>query len=167
MKKSRHARALTAVALAAAAVLSAAGPASADVRPTRHCAADEVMPRIGEGSSPRPGTTRLFTVGFRTVNGTSCLLSGALDFIRFYDTSGRPLDVRFSTKAAVAPFEDVWVDGFRWAAVYISSPAGDGGMPIGSMAFSAPTTPAAEFTAAWPGPVNGPLYISKITAPVS
>jgi hypothetical protein len=109
----------------------------------------------------------LFTIRLKGHEGVSCLLGGALDYIRFYDTSGRPLDVRFSDKNAVPPFEQVWVDDFRAAAVYISAPSGSGGLPIGGMAFSVPTTPESEMTAAWPAPVNGPLHITKIMSPVS
>ena len=159
-------RALTAVALAGAAVLAAAGPAAADEPPTRACAAGELSVKIVEMHSPS-ASDRLFGITFQAHKGVSCLLSGALDYIRFYDTSKRPLDVRFSDKSAVAPFDQVWVEDFRRAVVYVAAPAGNGGLPIGGMAFSVPTAPESEMTAAWPAPVNGPLRITKIMAPVS
>ncbi|PWK81341.1 hypothetical protein C8D88_118109 [Lentzea atacamensis] len=164
MKKPGLWRAVTTAALAGAAVLTAVVPAGADVRPTRPCAAGEISAEIGEGRSPNPSTSRLFTISLK---GVSCLLSGALDYIRFYDTSGRPMDVRFSDKFAVAPFENVWVDDFRRPVVYVSAPAGNGGMPIGSMTFSVPTAPESELTAAWPAPAGGPLMLTKIMRPVS
>lgn len=167
MKKPGMWRALTMVALAGIAVLTAAGPAGADERPTRACAAGELSVQIGEGRSPSPGTSRLFVLSFQGHEGVSCLLGGALDHIRFYDTTGRSIDVRFSDKTAVPPFEQVWVDDFRRAVVYIAAPAGTGGLPIGSMAFSIPGWPASELIAAWPAPVNGPLEITKIMSPVS
>lgn len=167
MKKPGMWRALTMAALAGVAVLTAAGPAGADERPTRACAAGELSVQIGEGHSPSPGTSRLFVISFQGNEGVSCLLGGQLDFIRFYDTSGRPLDVRFSDKFAVPPFEQVWVGDFRRAVVYVSAPAGSGGQPIGSMAFSVPTAPESEMTAAWPAPADGPLRLTKIMAPVS
>ncbi|WNV87719.1 hypothetical protein [Umezawaea sp. Da 62-37] len=167
MKKSTMRQALTAVVLAGAAVLATVAPASADVRPTRPCAGSELSVEIAEGYSPSPDTSRLFMIFLKGHDGVSCLLSGALDYIRFYDTSGRPLDVRFSDKYAVAPFEQVWVDDYRRAAVYIWTSVGSSGLPIGSMAFSVPTTPEVEMTAPWPSPVDGPLRIMKIMAPVS
>ncbi|WP_147455104.1 hypothetical protein [Saccharothrix australiensis] len=159
-------RALAAVALAGAAVLAAAGPAGADERPTRTCAPGELTVRIGERPSPS-AADRLFVIGFRGNEGVSCLLSGALDYIRFYDTSGRPLDVRFSDKSAVPPFEQVPVNDFREAVVYVAAPKRGGSLPIGGMAFSVPTAPESEMKAAWPAPVAGPLRITGIMSPAS
>jgi len=96
------------------------------------------------------------------------MISGALDYIRFYDPAGQPLDVRFSDKNAVAPFDEVLVDDFFRAIVYVFAPAGSGGTSIGSMAFSVPTAPESELKAAWPlSPVRGPLRITKIMSPAS
>ncbi|NUU20487.1 MAG: hypothetical protein HOV68_03070 [Streptomycetaceae bacterium] len=166
MTMSRSGRALAAMALAGAAVLAAAGPAGADDWPTRTCAPGEVSARISERPSPS-ADDRLFTIALQGREGVSCLLSGALDYIRFYDTSGRPLDVRFSDKAAVAPFDQVLVDDLRAAVVYVAAPKGGGGRPIGGMAFSVPTAPETEMKAAWPSPVLEPLRITEIMGPVS
>lgn len=166
LKKSGMWRALTAVAVAGAAVLAGAAPAAADERPSRVCAPGELSVQIAEGHSPHP-KDRLFVIAFRAHKGVSCLLGGALDYIRFYDTSKRPLDVRFTDKDAVAPFDQVLVEDWHGPVVYVAAPAGDGGLPIGSMAFSVPTAPESEMAAAWPAPVRGPLRLTKIVQPAS
>ncbi|MFD9706167.1 hypothetical protein [Lentzea sp. NPDC059081] len=122
-----------ALALAGAGIMAVAGPAGAGERAARPCAPGEVSAVISEGHSPDPTMSRLFGVWLKGQEGAGCLLTGTLDHIRFYDTAGKPLDVRFSTKTAVAPFQDVLVDDFFRAVVYIWAPAGEGGMPIGGM----------------------------------
>lgn len=173
MKMSRGVRALAAVALAGAAALAGAGqagagePAGAGTPAPRTCAPGDLEIRIGERPSPLPDTERLFVIGFRSLKNGWCVLSGALDYIRFYDTAGRPLDVRFTDKDAVAPFDQVWVTDLGGPVVYVAGPKGGEVMPIGSLAFSMPTAPVSETRVAWPSPTSGPLRFTKIVPPAS
>ncbi|OZM70461.1 hypothetical protein CFN78_25200 [Amycolatopsis antarctica] len=153
-------------AIAAGGLTVAAGSAQAMPTDTNTCLPGEVTAQVTEGVAPVQGE-KLFRLTFTAVPGEDCVLTGTPGEVTFHDAAGAPLGVdSFASAPQSAPQEHV--DAEHPAEVVLRAPDADlPGAPAASVSFTMPNSGTGlGFRVAWPSPVNGPVEVGNIGAPV-
>ncbi|HEV7979957.1 hypothetical protein [Amycolatopsis sp.] len=133
---------------------------------TTPCAAGQLRMDVAEARSPND-TGRMFQIDFAAHPAVSCTLSGSLGDIRFLDAEGQTVALAVGASAGAAEeLQDVTVAGDRTAVVYIVTPKASGEPnSVTSIGFSLPAS-RERVKLAWPSPVDGPVNVTPIMAPV-
>ncbi|MEU7478989.1 hypothetical protein AB0A63_23590 [Lentzea sp. NPDC042327] len=154
----------TAVALAGAALLAAAGtPAQAE---TPWCTGDDLV-ITAHDMRPTTSPNKGHVIRFAAVEGVTCTIGGSLSNVRFLDAEGRDLDVPLT--GGQGPYTEATVHGIFSAVAYVGSPKKSDTVTPAFIRFDLPGKGSlgARVTTAWPSWIGTPVQFTNIGWPVS
>ncbi|WP_406692849.1 hypothetical protein REH65_14735 [Saccharopolyspora sp. ID03-671] len=160
---SKFRRVTTAVALSTligASALVSAGAAAAAEYP--HCVPGDLNTSVAEIPSPNGG--RLFQIEFEAKPGVSCQVEGAPSGLTFFNgNSVVDVPVVVPEPSTAEPYT---IDEKHPGVAYVATPAeSPNPIPASSITFDLPT--GGGISAAWPGPIEGPVRVGNIGPQVS
>ncbi|MBB5958290.1 hypothetical protein FHS29_004898 [Saccharothrix tamanrassetensis] len=132
------------------------------------CDGHDLEMRATEEVSPVRGD-RLFAIHFAARSGTSCTIGGTLSDVTFAAHDGAPLAIEIGG-GEKPDYTEINLDDHREAVVYIRTAADDGsGLPVATIGFTLPGkgTRGDIVAVPWPAPIDGPVQLTNLMAPVS
>ncbi|WP_090067358.1 hypothetical protein [Lentzea flaviverrucosa] len=157
----------TALALAGAALLSAAGPTTAqaaDVAPW--CTGDDLVISAHD-MRPNGTTNKGHVVRFTAAEGVTCTIGGSVSNLRFLDAEGADMNVPLT--GGQGEYSEATVHGFYSAVLYVGSRISGPHVTPASIQFDLPGKGSLgdRVTVAWPSWIGTPVQAGNIGWPVS
>lgn len=156
----------TALALAGAALLSAAVTTTAQAGSAPWCTGDDLV--ISAHDMRQNGTTNKgHVVRFAAAEGVTCTIGGSVSNVRFLDAEGADMNVPLT--GGQGEYSEATVHGDYQAVLYVGSRISGPHVTPASIQFDLPGQGSLgdRVTVAWPSWIGAPVQVGNIGWPVS
>ncbi|MEV6713988.1 hypothetical protein AB0M48_18350 [Lentzea sp. NPDC051208] len=156
----------TALALAGAALLSAAVATTAQADDAPWCTGDDLVISAHD-MRPNGSTNKGHVVRFAAAEGVTCTIGGSVSNLRFLDAEGADMNVPLT--GGQGEYSEATVHGDYQAVLYVGSRISGPHVTPASIQFDLPGQGSlgARVTVAWPSWIGAPVQVGNIGWPVS
>ncbi|MEU0881084.1 hypothetical protein ABZ345_20955 [Lentzea sp. NPDC005914] len=155
----------TAVAVAGAALVAATGTVAAQAE-TPWCTGSDLVISAHRMNKPSANATAHW-MRLAPAEGVSCKIGGSLSNVRFFDASGRKMNIQIAG-GQTGNYVEVPVEGYREAAVYVGSQITGPTVTPAFILFNLPGQGSLgdEMLVPWPSSIGTTVRIGDVTEPV-